>query len=336
MLNIRLAELDRTRSVPDYVAAVMKEYLEARLERLSISPGHASKNNPIVISVVRDEHERLPEFLRHYRQGGVEKFVFIDNGSTDGTPEFLATQPDVDLYRCTRPFNWMRKHGWISLAVTMYGRSRWYIYADGDEHIVFDGFDRGRSFADVAHLMMQHGIRRARGFLVDMYSDGPLLGSRYVRGDRLIDAYPYFDGTGYKEEAYKEIISRKGGPRQRAFSLADQNFRPALTKYPLFRLEGRDVFANPHHIWPYDENFVSECYFGILHFKFLPDVLARINRAVKEKNYWDGSMEYRCYATVLEQHPSLSLHCEHSVRYQGAESLKDLGLIAPLDWLQLE
>lgn len=314
--------------VPDHVVAVMREYMDVTLECLKISEGHSRLDNPIVISVVRDENERLPDFLYHYRQAGIEKFVFLDNGSKDGTPEYLAEQPDVDLYCCSRPFNWMKKHGWINLLVAMYGRSRWYIYVDGDEHLIFDGIDEGRTFADLALIMDGKGIRRVRGFLIDMYADGPLLKSTYRRGERLIEAYPYFDSTGYKEEKYKEIISRKGGPRQRTFAKANKSFRPEMTKYPMFRLSGRDVFANPHHIWPYDENFKSECYFGILHFKFLPDVLSRIENAIREGNYWGGSMEYRCYHEVLKEDKQLSLIWGATRRYEAFPSLFAMGLIA--------
>ncbi|MDT2019454.1 glycosyltransferase family 2 protein [Methylocella sp. CPCC 101449] len=314
-------------NAPDYVVTVMQEYMTVTFETLKVSSGHSGTDNPIVISVVRNENERLPDFLQHYRQAGIEKFVFLDNGSKDGTPEYLAAQPDVDLYRCPRPFNWMKKHGWINLLVTMYGRNRWFIYADGDEHLVFDGIENGRTFADISRIMDGKKIRRVRGFLLDMYADGPLLKSDYKRGERLIEAYSLFDSVGYKEEKYKEIISRKGGPRQRAFSKADQNFRPEMTKYPMFRLEGHDVFANPHHIWPYQDNFKSDCYFGILHFKFLPDVIHRIEAAISEKNYWGDSIEYKCYHKILTDAPNLSLRNQDSAVFKNADILIDKGLI---------
>lgn len=313
---------------PSYVLSVMNEYMDVDLERAKISRGHSSSGNPIVLSVVRNENERLPDFLRHYRHAGIEKFVFIDNDSTDDTANYLAEQPDVDLYRCKRPFHWVRKHGWINLLLGMYGRDRWYIYADGDEHIVFDGIDNGRKFSDLVRSMEKIGIRRVRGVLIDMYTDGPLLKSRYKRGDRLLEAYPYFDTGGYKEAKYREIISRKGGARQRVFAKADKDFRPEMTKYPMFRLSGRDVFANPHHIWPYDENFKSACYLGILHFKFLPEILQRIEEALAKANYWDGSLEYRCYATILQEDSNLTLHSDYSARYISASSLRESDIIS--------
>ncbi|MBX9750175.1 MAG: hypothetical protein K5Q68_11260, partial [Roseococcus sp.] len=86
------------------------------------------------------------------------------------------------------------------------------------------------------------------------------------------------------------------------------------------------------HIWPYDGNFLSPRHLAILHFKFLPNVADRIQRALAQKNYWGGSAEYRCYHEVLSQAPELSLHGPVSARYTSPEGLLAQGLIARLDW----
>ena len=318
------------RDAPDYVLDVLAEHGRARLTRLH-EPANKARSRysePVVISVVKNECDRLVDFLRHYRDHGIERFLFIDNASTDGTVEFLTGQPDCSVYQIASAFEWRKKHGWITLAIDMIGRGRdeWYLYVDADEHIVFDGMQK-RSFGDLARAMDSRGITRVRGMLVDMYRDGPLLASTYEPGTRLADAYPFFDASGYKEHRFREIISRKGGPRQRVFGSADPSFRPEMTKYPLFKLSGHDVFANPHHIWPYPPNFVSPCILGILHFKFLPDPIKRIEAAVKAENYWGGSMEYKCYQKVLSQSPSLSLIADVSRPYEGPQSLRASGIV---------
>ena len=47
----------------------------------------------------RNEKPRLPYFLDYYRKLGVDHFLFVDNGSTDGGRELLAAEPDVSLWR---------------------------------------------------------------------------------------------------------------------------------------------------------------------------------------------------------------------------------------------
>ena len=54
---------------------------------------------PILFSTVRNEALRLPWFLKHYRDLGVVHFLFVDNGSTDGTGDYLGGHPDVSVWR---------------------------------------------------------------------------------------------------------------------------------------------------------------------------------------------------------------------------------------------
>ena len=320
-------------SLPNYLETVIRECKQVELQWVqhSVFP-MPNRHSPIVISVVRDEADRLEDFLRHYRYLGIERFVFVDNGSTDGTRELLAAQPDVDLCLRMGTFNWMLKQGWINRVIETYGYDQWYVYADADEQIVFDGCDR-HTFADLAWCMEQQGLSRVRGFLIDMYTSGPLMKSLYRSGLPLLDAYPWLDGGTYKEERYREIMSVKGGPRPRAFGHAEADkFKPELTKYPLFKLRPGEYMANPHHIWPFEGNFESPRHLGLLHFKFLPRLLDRIKDAILRQNYWEGSYEYKCYLRALEEKPLLSLHFEGSVRFESAGQLASLGLLAPIEW----
>lgn len=322
-----------TRNPPDYVSECLSEMNIANLDMIKKSGKRSDPNSPPIISVIKNEFDRLEDFLRHYRHYGIEKFLFIDNGSSDGSLEFLADQPDVDLFQTKRPFVWQKKQGWINLAISILGRNKnsWFIYVDADEHLVFDEMEKW-SFTDLSQKMNEFGINRVRGMLVDMYTRDSLLKSNYSHGQRLIESYPYFDTVGYKEEKYIQIISRKGGPRQRVFGDIDGSFRPEMTKYPMFKLDGHDIFANPHHIWPYEDNFQSPCYIGIIHFKFLPGIIKKIDTAINDNSYWGNSIEYRRYKDVLKENPKISLHGEISARYESSNDLLRFGIIEDIDW----
>jgi len=317
---------------PGYVQEVRREFARVALTpvRLSAQP-LPPRVSPILISVIRNEGDRLAELLRHYRSLGIRRFCFIDNGSEDGSRAFLAAQPDVDLLERPGSFEWKLKQGWINRAIENYGLDRWFLYVDADEHIVFEESE-ARGFEELAALMERRGIWRVRGFLLDMYAMGPLLGSRYAAGERLLESYPFHDQGGYLESRYTEVMSVKGGPRRRVFTAADPNFNPEMTKYPLFRLRPGELMANPHHVWPYAANFLSPRLLAILHFKFLPHVAERIRLALAEKNYWGGSAEYRCYHEVLAREPGLSLHGAASIAYESPAKLIGLGLLTPIGW----
>ena len=319
-------------TLPGYVKSVFEEFETVKLETIKRS-GRPMPDflNPIVISVIKDEFDRLADFFRHYRLLGVERFVVIDNGSTDGSREFLLAQPDTDVIFHPAKFDWMLKQGWINSVVRSYGYGRWYICADADEHVVFEGSGE-RTFRDLAAEMEHRNVRRVRGLLVDMYCNGALLNSKYPPHGRLIESYPYFDKDTYKEELGPEVFLVTGGPRLRVFGASPGTPGPQLTKYPLFRINQNEAMINPHHFWPYMDNFSSQRVLGILHYKFLPDAVDRIRKSVQEKNYWKDSVECKSYLTALDNDPDISLFSDCSIRYESPDDLVRAGVIQPIGW----
>lgn len=316
----------------DDVKTVIREAAEFSLDRLSAPRSPiVDERAPIVISVLKNERRRVDEFLEHYRALGVERFVLIDNGSTDGTTQRLAAQRDVDLLGARRSFVWQRKQGWIARAIEAYGHERWYVYVDADELLTFDGAPK-RRLPDLAAFADRLGITRVRGVLIDMYGDGPLLRDMRDDGASLGDMFPFFDAEPFDENKFRELISRKGGPRKRAFGRGRADFNPEMTKYPLFKPSSGELMTNPHHIYPYGPNFLSDCYIGLLHYKFLPGFATRIRTAIAEKTYWNNSSEYRVYLDVLGANEAMSLKYEGSRRYATPLELINAGLIAEIAW----
>lgn len=68
--------------------------LEKRDDR-SLSP---KPDEILLFSCVRNERARLPYFIQYYRALGVERFLFIDNASNDGSLEFLLAQPNTHVF----------------------------------------------------------------------------------------------------------------------------------------------------------------------------------------------------------------------------------------------
>jgi Glycosyl transferase family 2 len=72
-----------------------RSYALVRIDTRTISdiPGEV-----LTFMNVRNELLRLPQTLDHYRTIGVSRFFVTDNGSTEGTKEFLLTQPDCHVF----------------------------------------------------------------------------------------------------------------------------------------------------------------------------------------------------------------------------------------------
>ena len=315
--------------VPPYVRRVREEAARVCIVPLARAAAPLAPKTPVLLAVLRNEAAILDDFLSHYRGLGVQRFALIDNNSTDLTPERLVAEPDVDLYAVRRPFS--GKQGWVNALIARYGSDRWFLHVDADEHLVFDGAP-GRALADLTAFAEARGLRRVRGMLVDMYAPGPLLAVGPAGGQRLGERFRLFDGTGYEEALCLERISRKGGPRRRRFSHPGDVFDPELTKYPLFRLGPGEVAASPHHLHPYRENYRSDCFLALLHYKFGDGFLAKAERASIEGNYWRGSLEYRRYLEVMARDRDLRLDYSGSRAYAGPADLVAAGLIAPIPW----
>ena len=68
------------------------------LNRVANRTGDIADDDILIFSTVRNERIRLPFFLDYYRKLGVNHFLFVDNGSDDGTREYLESQADVSLW----------------------------------------------------------------------------------------------------------------------------------------------------------------------------------------------------------------------------------------------
>ena len=90
-----------------------------------------------VLSTVRNERDRLPAMLDHYRRLGVSSFGIVDNCSDDGTLEYLLTQPDVVVWNSDTPFS-LSQSGTASLRALLshYRPGLWTTLADVDEFLL--------------------------------------------------------------------------------------------------------------------------------------------------------------------------------------------------------
>ena len=57
-----------------------------------------------VFFCAQNERRRLPHFLAHHRRIGAGPFFGIDNGSNDGTMEYLLAQSDCHVFSTRESF----------------------------------------------------------------------------------------------------------------------------------------------------------------------------------------------------------------------------------------
>ena len=281
-----------------------------------------AKENPIIVLCIKNDLKRVKMLVDHYRKLGVEKFAFMDNGSDDGTFEWLVEQPDIDLFRCYDPYQTAVKEGWINRIVSHYGFDRWYIVTDSDELMVYQGME-SHKLSDMTTDLSQMGLKRVKGLTLDTYAEGRLFGkSEDIRKD-----YKWIDTDSYQEVdavAGRQKIKRfVGGPRYRLMKSTI-----TLSKYPLVYWEKGTISDSAHYQYPHDLINKSPCLAGILHFKFIDkDLDVFEKRARKNSGFSTGGTIYKQYMDFVKNQENTSFMYEGSVEFASSEALAKIPFI---------
>ena len=277
--------------------------------------------------LVRNELARLPWLLAYYRGLKVDRFLFLDNGSDDGTREWLLDQgPDVHVFAAAGSFAGSAAGmQWVNALLDEHGVGAWCLTVDADEALVYPGCEHAGLPALVRYLEAT-GAEAMLAIMIDMYAEGPVDRVRYRPGDSLIDAFPWFDGEGYVRRDSSEFpfVRIVGGCRARCFHGA-VDAAPILQKVPLIKWQ-RDIkyTSSKHTAFPCALGDVTG---ALLHFKYLPDFADHVAREAQRGEHYLGGAEYRGYRHRLEHDEPLVLMSPISRRYRDSEQLVELGLI---------
>lgn len=346
-----VALLTPTRSPP-------KQGLGPVIHRIDSRPLDFGADEIVAVGKLRNEMLRLPDFLRHHRRLGVGRFLAIDDRSDDGTRAFLLDQPDVHVFEIREPFAESRGGArWTSAVLDQFAPGRWALTLDADELFVYPGCENF-DLRWLCRYLESTGADCMTADMVDMYPrwlGGP---ERYHAGESLVAFCPYFDSDTYMTRRRRGFPTKYlvGGARARLFYdepmpptialydalvqllepyglarlLPEVNITrwqpPLLTKVPLARwLPGRRYINAGHLMAPPGKP--GDVTGALLHFKFLHDFSDKVAIAVREGNYYRGSVEYQRYAERLGQNRSFELIYPKSLIYQSSDDLVRCGLM---------
>jgi hypothetical protein len=275
------------------------------------------------VCVVKNDLQRLTMVIDHHRRLGIRRFAVVDNGSTDGTLEWLKSQPDIDTYLITTPFQSLRKYGWINRILALYGSNRWHLYFDSDEALV-DPESETRSLTEFATQLDQLGHDRAAALLLDLYDEGEIYSLSEMDNRSITERYCWFDTDSYSKTGNKRGLVIKGGPRKRLFSPESED-SPLLIKYPLFKFQRGLIFESAHYLFPFRHDIPLSLV--LLHYKFLPSDLKRHRQIAQEGSFQGGSREYKRYLQTYEAQSHLRFKYPGSARLNAAADLKVIDLL---------
>ncbi len=293
----------------------------------------------LVFSTLRNERVRLEYFLRYYREMGVSHFLMVDNGSDDGSAEYLAEQPDVSLWQTHESYKRARFGvDWLNWLQSRYGHGHWTLVVDVDEFLVYPFCDT-RPIRALTDWLDASSIRSFSAMLLDMYPKGPIDAYPYREGQDPFEIASWFDSGNYtiaKNEKFGNLWIQ-GGPRARAFFHDNPARAPALNKIPLVKWDrGYAYVSSTHSILPRGLNLVYDEWGGekasgcLLHAKFLDTFGRKSEEELTRRQHYANSHEYRAYHKSLRKNPDL--WCKWSEKYINWRQLEILGLMSKGNW----
>lgn len=293
----------------------------------------------LLVTVLRNERIRLPYFLRYYRDLGVSHFLVVDNGSDDGSREYLAAQSDVSLWTTQASYRGSRYGAdWMNWLLMRHGRGHWILAVDVDEFFIYPFCDT-RPIRALTDWLDTASRRSFPAMVVDMYPKGPIGAEPYREGANPFEIATYFDSGNY-------MISRnptfgnlwiQGGPRARTMFADRPREAPSLNKIPLVKWHWSYCFvSSTHMLLPRGLNLVYDEWGGekasgcLLHAKFLSPFTAKVAEELERREHFAHSREYIAYAESLRD--SGDLWCKWSEKYINWRQMEILGLMSKGNW----
>jgi len=302
------------------------------LSLISRRPVDIAAEAPVLLSVVRNEALRLPYFLSYYRSIGFDRFIVVDNDSTDGTRELLLAQPDIFVFHTSEHFGAPPGAGldWKHALLDRYCDGRWVLVVDADEILVWPDSERD-SIRALASKLESFGGQALFTLMVDMYSDKPFGEIGYRAGEPFIDYAPYFDPGPimFDYRDYCPFIENWGGVRYRYYAAAGKTagHPPTVSKVPFLRWRAGQRFRHAQHFLTIPVAF-ARLRGVLLHFKMFDDLPGKCESEAAHGEYYRQGQEYRILGEAIRNLPNRSFYDPAiSLRYEGPDQLVALKMM---------
>lgn len=277
----------------------------------------------------RDNYRYLRSFLRHYRDLGVDRFVMIDEGSTDGSLPFLAQQSDVIILSAATSFaQSCRGQNWLNAVLMELPERQKLVLVDNDEYLVFS--DGSQKLPTLFAKMARLGMDRLCTLMIDMYPAAPVSAAVFDGASDTLpwEVAPLFDSHGYDLTIMSRGPRWTGGVRGRLF---DQ--RPTLNKYAVIFNPKAAIFDGTIHFPQPVTHNKGPIAGALLHFNYFSDFVEEHQRMVERGVHFQGA---RYYSDVLQKLGALDdamafdFAGEPTRVYTGPAQLCEMGLMADI------
>ncbi len=294
--------------------------------------GRVQTGKVTLFSLFRDEMFFAPAFFEHYRTIGVEQFLILDDGSTDGTRAFLLAQPDcitlVSDLGYGQPIVFVDDAGqrtnqragvFFKMAVPPgYLCGQYVTYVDADEFLFLPpGVER---LGDAIARLEARGDACCVASIVEFFPEtvaglraGPaprsfadlLSACRFFQPEPVVD----IDDAGAPRPRNPSKSTRlfrrhglrvsKRGLRRKLVGLFAPEYRKSPQfKTPVFRCDATTFLAGTHVC---NRPAPRDLMLTIAHFVFTSQFEAKVGRALDWRSHVNGSDKYEHYARLMQK-----------------------------------
>ncbi|WP_299601329.1 glycosyltransferase family 2 protein [uncultured Tateyamaria sp.] len=288
-----------------------------------------------MVCLIRNGMYYLDTLLSHHRKIGVKKFLFIDNGSDDGTRERLAQEPGVTVISNLLPVATYECDMRAEIAREVISGG-WFLFLDSDELLDLS-HGEGRDITEYTAYCNAHDTTCVIAQRLDMYAPDPLAETESWSYEDSVRRFDQFSEYGITEFEYHDrenvdvwwflssndvtnpaIKLKFGGIRGEIFGEDC-----GLTIHPLVKnLPGIDLRPHPHFA-----SRVTCADFAVLvrHYKFAGPFLSRERQQVALGTWQHGEGEKRL--NVI-QDSDFSIRSVEDQQYSGTTDLVASGFLA--------
>jgi hypothetical protein len=274
---------------------------------------------PILVCNCRNDLAKVKLQIAYYRTYGIKHFCYIDNMSNDGTYEYLLSCNDVSLFQTAEKYKSAVSSAWKRQVMQMFGFDKWYLIVDSDELLCYPGIEK-LSIPEFTKKMQSRGYNAISAFMLDMYqSKGELFAGSE---NNLYEDFSYFEINCFTKLKMNYGYWVSGGWR-------NKNTGALLTKYPLVKITSNCIY-DAHFLYGTKRRIDSVAFSPLiavlLHYKFTVSDLERYKRIVAEKNYANGSVEYKRYIELGHIQHSISNDVE-LIKMNTSYDLQKVGIL---------
>lgn len=301
-------------------------------EQLDLPPGNLQlrhgdpekikPNHIVLLASIYNEAWRLPRFLDHYRQLGVDYFLIVDNNSDDGSAELLCHQEDVICYFTSDHFA-RSAHGmrWINQLIDLHASQNWCLFADADEYLIYPHCEK-LNLRELSVTLETEGAEALSAFMLDMHARTLKEQVEFDPEKSLFDSFPYFDEKHTRFGSVHCPYTTTVGGARRILSAGTC----LKTKVPMINARSGIRYTDNHRT---TTAVISELTSAFCHFKLVGDFQKTAMVEVTDQRRGAHCLrKHRSYAESLaEKSADFSYMQAETHRYASSHTLLSLGLI---------